>query len=141
MFDRASMNGAGSAGSTGDSGTAVIDLWSLMTAQRIGPADSPATAPLRDLLNGIAAYAAIAAVAAVLVGGICWALGDRLGLDGASTTGRRGVFGGCMLAFLIGMLTLVVNVFIITGGTTQPRPDNVPEGRPEPPAVQGGRNG
>jgi hypothetical protein len=67
------------------------------------------------LVNGLAAYAVIAAVAAVLLGGIAWALGERMGLERASSVGKSGVIAGFGLAFLVGAAAAFVEFFLETG--------------------------
>ncbi|MDT3446616.1 MULTISPECIES: DUF6112 family protein [unclassified Pseudofrankia] len=91
----------------------------LLVAVQVSP--DPTKAPginaLKDLVNGLAAYAAIAAVASILLGGIAWALGDRMGLDRASSVGKSGVLAGCGLAFLVGIAAVLVNFFLATGSS------------------------
>jgi hypothetical protein len=85
----------------------------------VTPQDSnaPGINALKSLVNGLAAYAVIAAVAAVLLGGIAWALGERMGLDRASSVGKSGVLAGFGLAFLVGAAAAFVNFFLATGST------------------------
>jgi hypothetical protein len=78
---------------------------------------APGLNALQDLVNGLAAYAVIAAVAAVLLGGIAWALGERMGLERASSVGKSGVIAGFGLAFLVGAAAAFVNFFLATGAT------------------------
>jgi hypothetical protein len=66
---------------------------------------------LQDLVNGLAAYALIAAAAAVLLGGIAWALGARIGLGDLSDAGRRGIVAGLGLAFLVGAAAGILRYF------------------------------
>ncbi len=77
--------------------------------------DAPATESLTKLINALATYAIYAAVAAVLIGGIAWALGERMGLDRASMVGKSGVIAGMGLAFLVGSAAAFVNFFLATG--------------------------
>jgi hypothetical protein len=78
--------------------------------------DAPATESLTRLINALATYAIYAAVAAVLIGGIAWALGERMGLDRASMVGKSGVIAGMGLAFLVGSAAAFVSFFLATGG-------------------------
>lgn len=92
--------------------------------------DAPATESLTKLINALATYAIYAAVAAVLIGGIAWALGERMGLDRASMVGKSGVVAGMGLAFLVGSAAAFVNFFLATGsaandGTTHGAPPAV----------------
>ncbi|CUU57273.1 hypothetical protein Ga0074812_111109 [Parafrankia irregularis] len=80
-------------------------------------AKAPGINALKDLVNGLAAYAVVAAVASVLLGGIAWALGERMGLDRASAVGKSGVLAGFGLAFLVGAAATFVNFFIATGSS------------------------
>jgi hypothetical protein len=108
----------------------------ILAAVQVKPDDSkaPGINALKDLVNGLAAYAVIAAVAAVLLGGIAWALGERMGLERASTVGKSGVIAGFGLAFLVGAAAAFINFFLVTGATaTAPVPN--PDGH-RPPAVE-----
>lgn len=91
----------------------------ILAQVEVEPDDSkaPGINALKDLVNGLAAYAVIAAVAAVLLGGIAWALGERMGLDRASAVGKSGVIAGFGLAFLVGAAAAFVNFFLATGAT------------------------
>jgi hypothetical protein len=106
----------------------------------IKPDDSkaPGINALKDLVNGLAAYAVIFAVAAVLLGGIAWAIGERLGLDRASMVGKSGVLAGFGLAFLVGAAAAFVNFFLATGASatsTTPIPGPTPTGIDRPAAI------
>ncbi|ABW16613.1 DUF6112 family protein [Frankia sp. Mgl5] len=104
-------------------------------AVEVNPDDSkaPGINALKDLVNGLAAYAVIAAVAAVLLGGIAWALGERMGLDRASMVGKSGVLAGFGLAFLVGAAAAFVNFFLATGASASNSTDDTNGMRP--PAV------
>lgn len=84
--------------------------------------DAPATESLTKLINALATYAIYAAVAAVLIGGIAWALGERMGLDRASMVGKSGVIAGMGLAFLVGSAAAFVNFFLATGSAANSGP-------------------
>jgi len=110
----------------------------LLATVKVNPDESkaPGINALKDLVNGLAAYAIIAAVAAVLLGGIAWALGERMGLDRASSMGKGGVLAGFGLAFLVGAAAAFVNFFLATGSSASsgvPKADNTNGMRP--PAV------
>jgi len=98
---------------------AATSATAVLAMVQVNPDDSkaPGINALKDLVNGLAAYAVIAAVAAVLLGGIAWALGERMGLDRASMVGKSGVIAGFGLAFLIGAAAAFVNFFLATGAT------------------------
>jgi hypothetical protein len=91
----------------------------LLASVQVKPDETkaPGINALKDLVNGLAAYAIIAAVAAVLLGGIAWALGERMGLDRASSMGKSGVLAGFGLAFLVGAAAAFVNFFLATGSS------------------------
>ncbi|WP_131749410.1 DUF6112 family protein [Frankia sp. Cppng1_Ct_nod] len=110
----------------------------VLTAVEVKPDDSkaPGINALKDLVNGLAAYAVIAAVAAVLLGGIAWALGERMGLDRASSIGKSGVLAGFGLAFLVGAAAAVVNFFLATGATASSGTPDQPKAFDRPAVVQ-----
>ncbi|MBL7496766.1 hypothetical protein I6A84_23925 [Frankia sp. CNm7] len=99
--------------------TASAGATMLLAAVVVNPEDSkaPGINALKDLVNGLAAYAVVAAVAAVLLGGMAWALGERMGMDRASSVGKSGVLAGFGLAFLVGAAAALVNFFLATGST------------------------
>lgn len=108
----------------------------ILAEVKVNPDDTkaPGINALKDLVNGLAAYAVIAAVAAVLLGGIAWALGERMGLERASTVGKSSVIAGFGLAFLVGAAAAFINFFLATGATaTAPAPN---PGGQRPPAVE-----
>jgi glucose dehydrogenase len=78
--------------------------------------DAPGIEAATNLVGGLLAYAGLFAVAAVLLGGIAWALGERVGLDRASQGGKMGVIAGLGLGFLTGAAVGLVNRFSRAGG-------------------------
>ena len=80
--------------------------------------DAPAYAAFTSLIGGLLAYAGLAAVAAVMLGGIGWGVGERLGFDRAGNAGKMGVIAGMGLGFLVGAAVSLVNKFIDAGGGT-----------------------
>jgi len=78
--------------------------------------DAPAFAAFTSLIGGLLAYAGLAAVAAVMLGGIGWGVGERLGFERAGNAGKMGVIAGMGLGFLVGSAVAVVNNFIDIGG-------------------------
>src|SRR5437773_2456635 len=84
----------------------------------VTPTDNaPAYAAFTSLIGGLLAYAGLAAVAAVVLGGAGWALGERIGMDRMSLVGKMGVFTGLGLALLTGCCVSLVN-FMITSGAS-----------------------
>jgi hypothetical protein len=85
----------------------------------VTPTDNaPAYAAFTSLIGGLLAYAGLAAVAAVMLGGIGWGVGERLGFDRAGNAGKMGVIAGMGLGFLVGAAVSLVNKFIDAGGGT-----------------------
>lgn len=80
-------------------------------------AQAPGIGALKTLLNGLAAYAVVAAAAAVIVGGIAWAIGERTSLTGVNYAGRGAVMGGLGLALLVGFSNKVIN-WLLAAGTS-----------------------
>lgn len=78
--------------------------------------NGPAYAQFKSLIGGLLAYAGLAAIAAVMLGGIGWALGERLGFDRAGNAGKMGVLAGLGLGFLTGAAVALVNRFVTAGG-------------------------
>lgn len=96
---------------------------SAMTAIALAPPvvvtpsdNAPAFAAFTGLVGGLLAYAGLAAVAAVMLGGISWGVGERLGFDRAGNAGKMGVIAGMGLGFLVGAAVSLVNKFITAGG-------------------------
>ena len=84
----------------------------------VSPGRGPGYAAITGLVGGLLAYAGLAAVAAVMLGGIGWAVGERLGFDRAGNAGKMGVIAGMALGFLVGAAVSLVNNFIAAGGGT-----------------------
>lgn len=76
----------------------------------------PAYAAFEGLIGGLLAYMALGAVASVMLGGIAWGVGERLGFDRAGNAGKMGVLAGLGLGFLAGACVSLVNKFISAGG-------------------------
>lgn len=71
----------------------------------------PGTSQLLNVLNGLAFWALIACVAAVLIGAGAWAFGSRGGHYGAIGSGKTLVAGGVIGGFLVGAASAIVNFF------------------------------
>jgi hypothetical protein len=82
----------------------------------VNPSHGPGYAAFTGLVGGLLAYAGLAAVAAVMLGGIGWGVGERLGFDRAGNAGKMGVIAGMALGFLVGAAVSLVNKFIDAGG-------------------------
>lgn len=78
--------------------------------------DAPGTQAFSNFISGFIAYGSLAALVALMLGGIAWALGERLGMDRASQGGRMGVLAGLGLGFLMGGVVSLINKMITAGG-------------------------
>lgn len=97
--------------------TTLIGIVVAAPGVRVTPDKSgPAFAAFEGLIGGLLAYMALGAVAAVMLGGIGWAVGERLGFDRAGNAGKMGVIAGLGLGFLAGCAVTLVNKFIDAGG-------------------------
>lgn len=79
------------------------------------PGALPGTQQLENLINGIAFWALLACVAAVIIGAGAWAFGSRAGHYGAVGNGKTLVAGGIIGGFLIGASAAIVNFFTQLG--------------------------
>lgn len=79
------------------------------------PGALPGTEQLQNLINGVAFWALLACVAAVLIGAGAWAFGSRAGHYGAVGSGKSLVAGGLIGGFLIGASASIVNFFTQLG--------------------------
>lgn len=75
----------------------------------------PGTRELQQVINGMAFWALLACVAAVLIGAGAWAFGSRGGHYGAIGNGKTLVAGGVIGGFLIGAASAIVNFFTSVG--------------------------
>jgi len=77
----------------------------------------PGSAALQQFANGIAAWALIGALIALLLGAGLWAIGSHTQNAHHSTSGRRAVITSIGAAILIGAAPELVNFFFATGQT------------------------
>ena len=75
----------------------------------------PGAATLQALMNGVAGWALIGALAALLVGAVSWALGSHSQNMHQSMAGRRAVSASIVAALLIGAAPNLVNWFYNIG--------------------------
>lgn len=75
----------------------------------------PGSAALQQLANGIAAWALIGALIALLLGAALWAVGSHTQNAHQSMSGRRAVVTSLAAAVLIGAAPSLVNFFFHTG--------------------------
>jgi hypothetical protein len=75
----------------------------------------PGSAALQQLANGIAAWALIGALVALLLGAALWAVGSHTQNMHQSSQGRRAVLTSLVAAVLIGAAPTLINFFFNTG--------------------------
>ncbi len=75
----------------------------------------PGSAALQQLANGLASWALIAALVALLLGAALWAIGSHTQNMHQSAQGRRAVVASLVAAVLIGAAPALVNFFFHTG--------------------------
>jgi hypothetical protein len=80
------------------------------------PNSLPGAAILQALMNGVASWALIGALAALLVGAVSWALGSHSHNVHQSMAGRRAVLVAGGAALLIGAAPHLINFFFHVGG-------------------------
>ena len=78
-------------------------------------ADLPGSAALLQLTNGIAAWALIGALVALLLGAALWAVGSHTQNMHQSSQGRRAVVASLVAAILIGAAPALINFFFHAG--------------------------
>jgi hypothetical protein len=75
----------------------------------------PGSAALQSIANGIAAWALIGALVALLLGAALWAVGSHTQNMHQSSQGRRAVLTSLGAAILIGAAPTLINFFFNTG--------------------------
>lgn len=75
----------------------------------------PGGAALQQLANGIASWALIGALVALLIGAALWAVGSHTQNLHHSMAGRRAVLTSLVAAVLIGAAPSLINFFFNTG--------------------------
>jgi hypothetical protein len=75
----------------------------------------PGSAALQSLANGIASWALIGALVALLLGAGLWAVGSHTQNMHQSSQGRRAVLTSLIAAVLIGAAPELINFFFKTG--------------------------
>lgn len=78
--------------------------------------DLPGSAELQKLVNGLAGWALIGALVALVVGAAVWALGSHSQNFHQSSAGRRAVLAAIAAAILIGAAPELINWFFSAGG-------------------------
>jgi hypothetical protein len=77
--------------------------------------DLPGSEALQQLANGIAAWALIGALVALLLGAGLWAVGSHTQNMHQSSQGRRAVLTSLAAAILIGAAPTLINFFFNAG--------------------------
>ena len=75
----------------------------------------PGGATLQQLANGIASWALIGSLVALLLGAALWAVGSHSQNMHQSMAGRRAVVTSLLAAVLIGAAPSLINFFFTTG--------------------------
>lgn len=77
--------------------------------------DLPGSAALQSIADGIASWALIGALVALLLGAVLWAIGSHTQNMHQSTQGRRAVLTSLVAAILIGAAPELINFFFNAG--------------------------
>lgn len=77
--------------------------------------DLPGGAALQTIADGLASWALIAALVALLLGAALWAIGSHTQNMHHSAQGRRAVLASLIAAVLIGAAPELINFFFNTG--------------------------
>ncbi len=78
-------------------------------------ADLPGSSVLQSLVNGIASWALIAALASLIIGAALWAFGNHSQNTQQSSLGRRAVFTSLGASILLGAAPALINFFFASG--------------------------
>lgn len=79
------------------------------------PTDLPGSAALQRFANGLAGWALIGALIALVIGAALWAFGSHSQNMHQSMAGRRAVITAVLAALLIGAAPMLINFFFSTG--------------------------
>jgi hypothetical protein len=79
------------------------------------PTNLPGSAALQSLANGLAGWALIGSLIALVIGAALWAFGAHSQNMHQSMAGRRAVATAILAALLIGAAPLLINFFFNTG--------------------------
>ncbi len=77
--------------------------------------DLPGSAALQSIADGIASWALVGALIALLLGAALWAIGSHTQNMHHSAQGRRAVLSAIVAAILIGAAPTLINFFFNTG--------------------------
>jgi hypothetical protein len=79
------------------------------------PSNLPGSAALQSLANGLAGWALIGSLIALVIGAALWAFGSHSQNMQQSMAGRRAVATAILSAVLIGAAPVIINFFFNTG--------------------------
>jgi hypothetical protein len=80
------------------------------------PTGLPGSDVLQGLIDGLAFWALLAALAGVLIGAAVWAIASHTNNHHWSASGRRGTLAAGIAAMVIGAAPALVNFFAESGG-------------------------
>ena len=79
------------------------------------PTNLPGSAALQSIANGLAGWALIGSLIALVIGAALWAFGSHSQNMQQSMAGRRAVATSILAAVLIGAAPTIINFFFNTG--------------------------
>jgi hypothetical protein len=95
----------------------------VLAASKLGgkpdPHGLPGSAALEQLVNGIAFWGLLAALAGLVVSAAVWALSSHSGNYHHATLGRRGTLISAAAAFLVGAAPAIIAFFENLGNTVR----------------------
>jgi hypothetical protein len=71
---------------------------------------------LQDLVNGLAFWMLLAALAGVLIGAGVWSLASQSNNHHWASRGRSGALASTLAALVIGAASAIINFFVAAGG-------------------------
>src|SRR5205809_5889622 len=83
------------------------------------PNGLPGSSALQQLINGLAFWGLLAALAGLIISAAVWALSAHSGNYHHTTVGRRGTIISAAAAFLVGAAPAIVTFFQNLGGTVK----------------------
>ena len=76
----------------------------------------PGGAVLQSLIDGVASWALLGSLAALVIGSAMWAIGNQTQNMQQSSAGRRAVVTALIAAIVLGAAPALINFFFTTGG-------------------------
>ena len=84
------------------------------------PSDLPGSSTILKFANGLAGWALIGALVALVIGAALWAFGSHSQNMHQSVAGRRAVVTSLLAALLIGAAAPLINFFFAAGQAVKP---------------------